>query len=59
VPRYQHAVTFGGLTFDDPHFGKPYDHDRRLVVSEAMRQAIVEAIQQALPTQSTSQHTPS
>ena len=28
VRTYDHAVQFNGITFHDPHFGSPYDHDR-------------------------------
>lgn len=52
VPRYKQPVTFGGVIFDDPHFGNPYDHYRRFDVANVMSQAITEHIQQALPPHS-------
>jgi diadenosine tetraphosphate (Ap4A) HIT family hydrolase len=52
VPRYKQPVTIGNLTFEDPHFGSPYDHYRRLEVLMEVRQKIVEQIQQALTTNS-------
>ncbi len=42
VPRYDHAVEFAGLTFEDPHFGNPYDHYRVMNVSKDIRLKIAE-----------------
>jgi len=44
VPRYNHAVEFGGSTFEDPHFGNPYDHNRLLEFEKDMRMAIADKI---------------
>lgn len=44
VPRYSHNVEFAGLTFEDPHFGNPYDHDRVMTVSREIRFKIAEEI---------------
>jgi diadenosine tetraphosphate (Ap4A) HIT family hydrolase len=48
VPRYAHSVTFNEFTFDDPHFGSPYDHARRLELPPATHHQIAAQIQQAL-----------
>jgi diadenosine tetraphosphate (Ap4A) HIT family hydrolase len=52
VPRYSQPVTIDDVTFEDPHFGNPYDHYRWLDVTKEMHQKIVEQIQQALTTNS-------
>ena len=52
VPRYIQPVTVRDLTFEDPHFGDPYDHYRWLEVSNEIHQEIVDQIQQGLPTNS-------
>jgi len=44
VPRYAQAVRFGENTFDDPHFGNPYDHARRLDLPKNLRDEIAEKI---------------
>ena len=48
VPRYDHKVEFGGLAFEDPHFGNPYDHYRWLEVQKELRIAIVNKIKSHL-----------
>jgi len=48
VPRYNHAVELGALTFEDPRFGSPYDHAMRLDVAGDVRRQIVERLQQAI-----------
>ena len=45
VPRYNHAVTLDGWTFEDPDFGSPYSHARWVEVPAALRQTIVARIQ--------------
>ena len=50
VPRYDHRVEFSGLLFEDPHFGNPYDHDRRLEVQKELRIAIADRIIFQLPS---------
>jgi diadenosine tetraphosphate (Ap4A) HIT family hydrolase len=45
VPRYNHPVTLGSLTFEDPDFGNPYSHARWLEVPADLRQTIVARIQ--------------
>jgi diadenosine tetraphosphate (Ap4A) HIT family hydrolase len=52
VPRYRHPVTLGGFTFEDPHFGSPYDHARRLELPPAAHRQIAAQIQRALTTHS-------
>ena len=42
VPRYDRSVEFGGLRFEDPHFGNPYDHYRVIHLPRALRLEIVE-----------------
>jgi len=44
IPRYNQNVEFGGLTFEDPHFGNPYDHYRWLEVEKELRMAIADKI---------------
>jgi diadenosine tetraphosphate (Ap4A) HIT family hydrolase len=44
VPRYAQAVRFGGRTFEDPHFGNPYDHGRWLDLPKDLRDEIAEKI---------------
>ena len=46
VPRYAHAVSFGERTFEDPHFGEPYDHDRWLDLPKSLREEIVGKIRE-------------
>jgi diadenosine tetraphosphate (Ap4A) HIT family hydrolase len=48
VPRYDHAVEFGDSTFEDPHFGNPYDHYRRFEVKKDLRMAIADKIKSHL-----------
>jgi diadenosine tetraphosphate (Ap4A) HIT family hydrolase len=52
VPRYAHPVTFNEFTFEDPHFGSPYDHARRLELPPEIHHKIAAQIQQALATNS-------
>ena len=49
VPRYNGERTLDDLTFEDPHFGDPYDHYRRRDVSVETKLQIVEKIAAALP----------
>lgn len=51
VPRYAHPVTLDEFTFEDPHFGSPYDHARRLVLPPSTHHQIAAQIRHALPTQ--------
>ena len=48
VPRYNHSVTIGGWTFEDSHFGSPYDHHRWADVPKEIHQKIAERIQQVM-----------
>jgi diadenosine tetraphosphate (Ap4A) HIT family hydrolase len=48
VPRYNHPVEIGGLVFEDPHFGSPYDHSRWLDVSAEVRSYIAGRIREGL-----------
>lgn len=48
VPRYKHAVTLGEFVFEDPHFGSPYDHYRRLELPAEIHQNIAAQLQEAL-----------
>src|SRR5512138_3197062 len=52
IPRYDHPVEFAGLTFEDPHFGNPYDHYRVITVSVETRLQIAEEIKKRLPDSS-------
>lgn len=51
VPCYNHLLTFGTITFEDPRFGYPYDHSIRLDVPEDVRGQIVQRLQQAIAKQ--------
>jgi diadenosine tetraphosphate (Ap4A) HIT family hydrolase len=44
VPRYAQPVDFGGELFEDPHFGNPYDHARRVDLPKNLRDEIAEKI---------------
>lgn len=46
VPRYAYVVNFGERTFEDPHFGNPYDHGRRLDLPKNLRDEIAEKIRE-------------
>jgi diadenosine tetraphosphate (Ap4A) HIT family hydrolase len=48
VPRYDHNVEFGGLVFEDPHFGNPYDHDRVMNAPKELRLEIAEQLKSHL-----------
>ena len=48
VPRYNQEIEFGGLTFEDPHFGNPYDHYRLLELEKELRMAIADKIKSHL-----------
>lgn len=48
VPGYDHPLTIGDWTFEDPDFGSPYDHYRWLDVPEDLHQQIAERIQFAM-----------
>jgi diadenosine tetraphosphate (Ap4A) HIT family hydrolase len=48
VPRYSHPVELGGITFEDPCFGSPYDHSMSLDVPEKVHQQIAEQLRQAI-----------
>jgi diadenosine tetraphosphate (Ap4A) HIT family hydrolase len=45
VPRYNHSVKVGHYSFEDPLFGKPYDHAMKLELPIDFRRQIVEMIQ--------------
>jgi diadenosine tetraphosphate (Ap4A) HIT family hydrolase len=44
VPRYARAVRFGVRTFEDPHFGNPYDHGRWIDLPKHLRDEIANKI---------------
>jgi diadenosine tetraphosphate (Ap4A) HIT family hydrolase len=48
VPRYDHPVRIGTVTFEDPRFGNPYDFSKRLDVSKRIRLQIVEQLQRGI-----------
>jgi diadenosine tetraphosphate (Ap4A) HIT family hydrolase len=48
VPRYNQPVTVNGWTFEDPHFGNPYDPSRWLDVPKEIHQEIADRIIQAI-----------
>lgn len=49
MPRYNHPVTVGDVTFDDPLFGNPFSHERKREVTERLRDEIIHRILAALP----------
>ena len=44
APRYDRVVTLKGWTFEDPHFGYPYPHERWVDVPPEVHHAIAEGI---------------
>ena len=48
VPRYKHPVTVSEFVFEDPHFGSPYDHHRRLKLPSEIHHQIAAQIRQSL-----------
>jgi diadenosine tetraphosphate (Ap4A) HIT family hydrolase len=44
VPRYDHPVIFNKITFEDPDFGNPYNHTRRLELPIDIRKQIIVSI---------------
>lgn len=52
VPRYRHPVVVNGVTFEDPHFGSPYDHHRWQEVSKDVHEAIANTIRGAMQSAS-------
>jgi diadenosine tetraphosphate (Ap4A) HIT family hydrolase len=56
VPRYNQPFTIDDLTFEDPHFGDPYDHYRCLNVTKEMHQKIAKIIQRSLTKNSDTNH---
>ena len=48
IPRYDHAVNFEEMLFEDPHFGNPYDHYRVIEVPKKLKLKMVEAIKSHL-----------
>ncbi|MCI0551310.1 MAG: HIT family protein [Anaerolineae bacterium] len=48
VPRYDCKVEFGGLVFEDPLFGNPYDHYRVMNTPKELRLEIAEKIKNHL-----------
>ena len=48
VPRYNHIVSIGSWSFEDPQFGNPYSHDRWLEVPMDIHQQIGEQIRSAV-----------
>ena len=48
VPTYMHAVMFGARTFEDSHFGNPYDHNLWLDLPKDVREKIAEKIKATL-----------
>jgi len=51
VPRDNHSVKIGAMTFGDPRFGSPYDHTIRLDVPKEMRQQIAEQLRHGIAMQ--------
>jgi diadenosine tetraphosphate (Ap4A) HIT family hydrolase len=51
VPRYQQEVEIQGVTFEDPHFGHPYDHYRWQEVSPETKNHLAREIRTHLPTE--------
>lgn len=50
VPRYNHPVRISTWSFEDPHFGAPYDHSLWLEVPKEVRQQIAARLRQAIST---------
>jgi diadenosine tetraphosphate (Ap4A) HIT family hydrolase len=50
VPRYNHSVKISNYQFNDPLFGKPYDHSMRLELPKDDRKQIVDQIKHYIPT---------
>lgn len=48
VPRYNHLVRIDSWIFEDPHFGRPYDHQRWVEVPPEIHLQIARRIQQAI-----------
>jgi diadenosine tetraphosphate (Ap4A) HIT family hydrolase len=48
VPRYNHSIEINKNNFEDPDFGKPYSHTRRLELPLADRERIVDLIRKQL-----------
>ncbi len=48
VPRYNHLVKLGTMTFEDPRFGGPYDHSTWLDIPKDTRQQIAERLRRAM-----------
>jgi diadenosine tetraphosphate (Ap4A) HIT family hydrolase len=48
VPRYNHLVHVDLWTFEDPHFGAPYDHKRWIEVPPELHHQIADRIKQEI-----------
>jgi diadenosine tetraphosphate (Ap4A) HIT family hydrolase len=48
VPRYDHAVVLEDRVFEDPDFGSPYDHQRRLELPAGVQGQIAERLMQTM-----------
>ena len=48
VPRYNHSVKVGAMTFEDSRFGSPYDYSMSLNIPKDMRQQIAERLRQVI-----------
>ena len=47
IPRYASPRTWGGLQFEDPHWGSAFGHEQRLLEPGLLR-ALSDAVKQAL-----------
>jgi diadenosine tetraphosphate (Ap4A) HIT family hydrolase len=47
VPRYARVVRFAKKTFEDPHFGNPYNHSRWLDLPKTLRDEIAKKIRES------------
>jgi len=48
IPRYNHSVRVGAITFEDSRFGSPYDHAIWLDTTKDMRQQIAERLRKVI-----------
>ncbi len=48
VPRYNHLVQINGLVFEDPEFGNPYSHSRRIEIPQEIHRQIAERIREVI-----------
>jgi ATP adenylyltransferase len=47
VPRYSHQIELLGMQFEDPDFGNPYDHSKRIELSDVQYKDVSGMIKEA------------